>query len=273
MHAYFNKYSKSVLVCMPVKEDNMSDWNPTQYMMFASERTQPSIDLAVRLKGCGACPKTIADIGCGAGNSTVVLKSAFADADIVGIDSSENMIERARAEHPKLRFELCDALSLEERYDLLFSNACLQWIDNHEQVIPALMQKLNDGGMLAVQMPFNGEEPLFKLISKVSAEWGLNSSKEANGTLEPSKYYDILCGCASEFDIWETKYYHRLANHRALVEFVKGSRLRPYLDQLSDEDGKAFEAEIEEHAKALYPVMADGKVILGFRRLFFTAKK
>lgn len=269
MHAYFSWYSKSALVCMPVKEDNMSDWNPTQYMMFASERTQPSIDLAV----CGACPKTIADIGCGAGNSTVVLKSAFADADIVGIDSSENMIERARAEHPKLRFELCDALSLEERYDLLFSNACLQWIDNHEQVIPALMQKLNDGGMLAVQMPFNGEEPLFKLISKVSAEWGLNSSKEANGTPEPSKYYDILCGCASEFDIWETKYYHRLANHRALVEFVKGSRLRPYLDQLSDEDGKAFEAEIEEHAKALYPVMADGKVILGFRRLFFTAKK
>lgn len=87
MHAYFKKYSKSALVCMPVKEDNMSDWNPTQYMMFASERTQPSIDLAVRLKGCGACPKTIADIGCGAGNSTVVLKSAFADADIVGIDS------------------------------------------------------------------------------------------------------------------------------------------------------------------------------------------
>ena len=252
----------------------MADWSPTQYLKFKNERTQPALDLAMRVKDLPI--KTIADIGCGPGNSTQVLSLLFPHADILGIDHSESMIEKARKENPCIRFELCDASSLKGKYDLLFSNACLQWIPDHETLIPVLMDKLKEGGVLAVQVPMNGEEPLFRLIEEIVGEpkWNFpEGAGQTNGTLTPLEYYDILAKCASSFDIWETKYHHTLPNHRALVEFVKGSRLRPYLAILGDEKGRELEAEISERAKALYPVMADGKVALGFRRFFFTAKK
>ena len=110
------------------------------------------------------------------GNSTKVLRDIFTDANILGIDNSPNMIEKAKSEHSDIDFDLCDALSLDGKYDLLFSNACLQWIPNHDTLIPSLMEKLNDGGILAVQVPMNGEEPLFRLIREVANEskWGLS---------------------------------------------------------------------------------------------------
>lgn len=252
----------------------MSDWNSIQYLKFKNQRTQPAIDLLARVKY--ADPKTIADIGCGPGNSTSVLAQTFPSSSVVGIDSSRNMIEKAKKEHPQLGFRLCDALSLEGTYDLLFSNACLQWIPEHNSLIPALMDKLNDGGILAVQIPMNGEEPLFRLIKEVAAEpkWGLDKVKlQPNETLTPLEYYDILSGCSSSFDIWETKYYHTMPNHKALVEWVKGTRIRPHLDYLGDKKGAEFENELIERSKALYPVTVDGNVVLGFRRFFFSAVK
>lgn len=251
------------------------DWNSTQYLKFENQRTQPSVDLAARLKALGSF-KTIADIGCGPGNSTVVVKKSFPDAEIVGIDSSPNMIKKAQEAHPDIHFRECDALALESGYDLLFSNACLQWIPNHETLIPALMKKLNDNGVLAVQIPMNVEEPLFRLIEEIAAEpkWGLGGVPlQPNETLVPNEYFNILSRCSSAFDMWETKYYHPLSDHKALVEWVKGTRLRPYLDYLGEERGAAFEKEITESAKEHYPVMNNGKVLLGFRRFFFTAVK
>lgn len=251
----------------------MSDWNSTQYLKFKNERTQPAIDLAMRVRNN---PKTIVDIGCGPGNSTKVLRDIFSNADIIGIDNSPNMIKKAKAEHPDINFRLCDALSLEGKYDLLFSNACLQWIPNHDMLIPLFMDKLNDGGILAVQVPMNGDEPLFNLIQKVATEprWGLSGVQfQPNETLTPLEYYNILSGCSSAFDMWEIKYYHTMPNHQALADWVKGTRLRPYLDYLGAEKGAGFEAEIVERSKELYPIMDNGNVVLGFRRFFFTAKK
>ncbi len=252
----------------------MADWNSNQYLKFKTQRTQPAVDLAMRV--IDRAPKTIADIGCGPGNSTAVLARIFPRGDILGIDNSPNMIEKARKEHPNLRFQLCEALALEGMFDLLFSNACLQWIPNHETLIPALMDKLNAGGVLAVQIPMNGEEPLFQLIKEVAAEpkWGLRDvPMPPNETRTPSAYFDILSGCSSAFDIWETKYYHPLADHKALVDWVKGTRLRPYLDYLGDKRGSEFEREIAYRAEAIYPVTKTGEVVLGFRRLFFVAVK
>ena len=252
----------------------MADWNAGQYLKFRNQRTQPAVDLAVRL--ISSHPKTIVDIGCGPGNSTAVLKSVFPCADIVGIDNSPGMIERAQKEHPGMKFQFCEARALEGKYDLLFSNACLQWIPDHHTLIPALMDKLNEGGVLADQMPMNGEEPLFKLISEVAAEakWGIENVKlQPNETLTPLEYFDILEDCASSFDVWETKYYHRLDNHKALVEWVKGTRLRPYLNFLGKARGEEFENAIVERAKTIYSVRKDGGVVLGFRRFFFTAEK
>lgn len=250
----------------------MSDWNASQYLKFNTQRTQPAQDLAMRVKDLK--PKTVADIGCGPGNSTAVLAAAFPDSDILGIDSSPSMIEKAKKEHPNLKFMLCDALSLPGRYDLLFSNACLQWIPDHAILIPALMDKLTDGGVLAVQMPMNGEEPLFRLISETADRWGLAGVKaQPNETLTPPEYFDILTACSASFDMWETKYYHSLADHQSLIDWVKGTRLRPYLDFLGKEKGEEFETEILQRAKELYTVMSDGSVVLGFRRYFFTAVK
>lgn len=120
----------------------MADWSSSQYLKFKNQRTQPAVDLAMRV--VEKRPKTVVDIGCGPGNSTAVLRRIFPDAELLGIDSSPDMIERARREHPDLQFRLCDARALEGQYDLLFSNACLQWIPDHASLIPALMDKLRE---------------------------------------------------------------------------------------------------------------------------------
>nr|WP_303048119.1 methyltransferase domain-containing protein [Victivallis sp. Marseille-Q1083] len=142
-------------------------------------------------------------MGCGPGNSTKVLRDIFSDANILGIDNSPNMIEKAKAEQPDINFRLCDAMSLDGKYDLLFSNACLQWIPDHATLIPAFMDRLNDGGMLAVQVPMNGDEPLFRLIREVADEpkWGLAGVPlQPNEVLMPAEYYNILSRCSSAFE-------------------------------------------------------------------------
>lgn len=252
----------------------MSDWDSSQYLKFEKQRTQPARDLLIRLKEYA--PHTAADIGCGPGNSTWAVAECFPNAKLIGIDSSENMIERAKTKYPTLKFKLCDVSQLEGKYDLLFSNACLQWVPDHAALIPALMGKLNEKGVLAVQIPMNGEEPLFKIISEVAAEpqWGLQSARlQPNETLMPADYFNILAACSSSFDMWETKYYHILADHKALVDWVKGTRIRPYLECLDKANKAAFEHEILERARAVYPVQNNGEVVLGFRRFFFTAIK
>lgn len=252
----------------------MTDWNSSQYLKFERQRTQPARDLLMHLKACS--PHTAADIGCGPGNSTFAVAECFPDADLIGIDSSPNMIEKAKTRYPKLNFKLCGVMELKGKYDLLFSNACLQWVPNHPVLIPALMGKLNENGVLAVQIPMNGEEPLFQIIEETAADskWGLQDVKlQPNETLTPAEYFNILSSCSSSFDMWETKYYHNLPDHRALVDWVKGTRIRPYLDRLDEARGAAFEAEIMERAKAVYPIQDNGEVVLGFRRFFFTAVK
>ncbi len=132
-----------------------------------------------------------------------MLRDIFSDANILGIDNSPNMIEKAKAERPDINFRLCDAMSLDGKYDLLFSNACLQWIPDHATLIPAFMDRLNDGGMLAVQVPMNGDEPLSRLIREVADEpkWGLAGVPlQPNEVLMPAEYYNILSRCSSAFE-------------------------------------------------------------------------
>ena len=252
----------------------MSDWNPEKYLLFKKQRTQPAIDLAKSVQACA--PKTIVDIGCGPGNSTAVLRSVFADADILGIDSSEKMIAKATAEHSDLTFKVCSAEALTGSYDMLFSNACLQWIPDHETLLVQLMGKLNADGVLAVQIPMNQNEPLFRIIREVAAQpkWNFaNVHFEKNDTLSPEEYYDNLSDCASSFEMWETVYYHAMPSHEHLIEWVRSTRLRPYLDVLDDAGKQAFEGEILRKAKDAYPFTAGGEVILKFRRFFFVAHK
>lgn len=252
----------------------MSDWNPEKYLQFKKQRTQPAIDLAKRIDTTGI--RSIIDIGCGPGNSTAVLSEIFHGAALKGIDVSESMLQAAREKHPELTFALGSATELAESADLLFSNACLQWIPGHETLIPYLMEHVNEGGCLAVQVPRNQEEPLFRLIRELAAEpkWNLQDVYfEHNDVLTPEAYFDILSPRAKEFDIWETVYHHAMPSHEDMIDWVRSARLRPYLDALSPDDRPAFEAELLERTKEIYPYTTSGEVILKFRRLFFIARK
>ena len=250
--------------------DTMSDWNPEKYLLFKNQRTQPALDLANRVRSCQA--KTVVDIGCGPGNSTAVLKDVFPHAKILGIDNSANMISKAKTQHSGLDFQVCSAEDLTGSYDLLFSNACLQWIPNHETLIPQLMGKLTEHGVLTVQMPMNLNEPLFRIIKAVAAKpkWDFkNVCFERNDTLSPEAYFDILSACSGSFEIWETVYYHAMPSHEHLIEWVRGTRLRPYLDVLNEEQKVECEQEILSMVRDAYPFTASGEVVLEFRRFFF----
>ena len=251
----------------------MSVWSSEQYLKFKEQRTQPALDLARRIAYIN--PRTILDIGCGPGNSTAVLNNIFPNADILGIDSSEDMIAKAKETYADMNFELCDITTDLDRlgkHDVIFSNACLQWVPNHKELIPKLMSKLNKGGVLAVQMPRNAEEPIMRIMDSVvkRQEWGFKCV-ETNETMSPEAYYDILSSCADNFDIWETVYHHIMPDVNAIAEWIKGTRLRPYLNQLSPDRAELLIREITEKAEPEYAPRADGRIIFKFRRLFFTA--
>ncbi len=153
----------------------MTRWSSEQYLKFKQQRTQPAVDLAKRIANKN--PRTVLDIGCGPGNSTSVLQKTFPKAHIVGIDSSTEMIEKARASCTDIEFKLLDITADMENlgnYDVIFSNACLQWVPDHKTLIPELFGKLNDGGVLAVQIPMNYKEPLFVVENEVLSDprWG-----------------------------------------------------------------------------------------------------
>lgn len=252
----------------------MSDWNSAQYEKFIKQRSQPAKDLAMRI--AHHSPKTVLDIGCGPGNSTKILKEIFPTAKLLGIDSSPNMIAKAKEDNPDIDFYVCNALAIKGEFDVIYSNACFHWIPNHKTFLPALMKKVNPNGCLAVQMPYNNDEPLYRIINEVVSEpkWGFDYAKlENNITLDAKEYYEILSECSSSFDVWETKYYHSMPDHIALVEWVRSAKLRPYLDFLGEEKGKELEEEILKRVKKQYLIQSDGNILFGFRRLFFTAIK
>lgn len=252
----------------------MTKWNPEKYLMFKNQRTQPAIDLAKRVEDMN--PASVVDIGCGPGNSTEILKSMFEDAKVLGIDSSKSMIEKAKKEYSNVDFKVCSAEDLDGKYDLMFSNACLQWIPDHEKLIPSLMDKLNANGVLAVQMPMNQQEHLFQIIKEVVLEsrWNFESVHfEKNDVLNPEEYFNILSDCSSKFEIWETVYYHAMPSREHLIEWVRGTRLRPYLDMLGEHEAEEFEKEILNKLKKVYSFTKSNEIILRFRRFFFIAYK
>lgn len=251
----------------------MDTWNAEQYLKFEKQRTLPSYDLAASLGDIK--PQTALDIGCGPGNSTAVLREFFTDAHITGIDNSPVMIEKARKAHPEMNFELRGARDLEGKYELIFSNACLHWVPDHHSLIPFIMDHLADGGTLAVQVPMNGAEPLYKSAQELidSGRWDFSSVTETNEILTPEEYYEVLSACSRDFDIWEKVYYHIMPSHQALVDWVKSTKLRPYLAVLNKAEEECFLAELLACAQKQYQRQKDGNIIFRFRRLFFTAKK
>lgn len=256
----------------------MSDWNSQQYLKFKKERTQPSVDLANRITV--RHPQRIIDIGCGPGNSTAVLKNRYPDAYILGADFSPNMIEKARADHPDMDFMLFDATKdfdkLDGKFDIVFSNACIQWIPDHKKLLPDMMRILEPGGVLAIQVPNQSEMPINSIVSQVikTDKWKNKlAQKREFYNLTQEEYFDILADISSDFSMWKTVYFHRLPSQQSIVEWYKSTALKPFLDVLSEEEKIDFEEDILEEVKKHYPVQANGEVIFRFSRLFFIAEK
>lgn len=253
----------------------MLQWDSEQYLKFKSQRTQPAIDLVKKINI--ANPKRIIDIGCGPGNSTNVIKKAFPSANILGIDNSDDMIKKAKGTHPDLEFKLMsvdDICQNSAKYDVIFSNACLQWVPNHKETLPLLFDRLNKNGVMAVQIPINTEEPLFKIIKETVNEekWGFSPSlHQQNSTLQGAEYFDIFSSLTNTFDIWETVYYHSMPSVNAMVEWVKGTRLLPYIQSLNEADAQHLIDEITQKASNVYKKQKSGNIIFRFRRLFFIA--
>jgi len=252
------------------------DWSTDQYLKFADERTQPSLDLVNRI--LIENPQKIIDIGCGPGISTSVLAQRFPNAYILGIDNSPNMIETAKSEYPELDFLLCDAGkeldTLDDDFDIVFSNACIQWVPDHHQLLRNMMERLKPGGILAIQTPYNFSEPIQKVIEEVSSreKWAVHFNPSQNfHNLEEEEYYDLLAEISGAFLIWRTTYFHTMKSHQDIIEWAKGTGLRPYLNALSEEEQAAFLEDIHTELVKAYPQQKNGEIIFRFPRLFFTA--
>jgi trans-aconitate 2-methyltransferase len=254
----------------------MEDWSARQYLKFEDERTRPPRDLLAQVPL--AHPRLVVDLGCGPGNSTELLVARFPQADIVGLDSSPDMLRKARERLPQCKFIEADIASwqADPRTDLLFANASFQWIPDHPQVLRRLLEALPAGGVLAVQMPDNTREPSHVLQREVAASgpWANNPGIGAapRGDLpSPELYYDLLKPACTQIDIWHTVYNHVMATPQAIVEWFKGSALQPYLSPLDAALRAEFLAVYAQKIEAAYKPRFDGKVLLRFPRLFIVA--
>jgi trans-aconitate 2-methyltransferase len=251
-------------------------WDAGVYLRFANERTQPSIDLIQRINL--AHPRRIIDLGCGPGNSTEPLRQRWIDAEVIGLDSSAPMIEAARKAYPNRTWLTGDAATWksEEPFDLVFSNAMLQWLPDHPRICRQWFDQVAPGGALAVQIPAHYDLSMNREIVEVSKDLVWNDRMQAaRASLKrepPSLYYDALEPVAAHIDLWETIYHHILPGPQAVLDWFRGTGLRPYLEALStDEERQRFERLLLEKYEAAYPRRAGGQVLFPFRRLFFVA--
>ena len=247
-------------------------WSATQYLKFEDARTRPPRDLLAQVSL--RSPRRIVDLGCGPGNSTELLVERFPAAQVVGIDSSPDMLRQARARLPQCRFVQGDVATwvAEPGTDLLFGNAVFHWVPDHPKVLARLLASLPPGGVLAVQMPDNTQEPALTLMEKVATS--LAQPSPARSDLpHPEDYYDRLRPLCRHLDIWHTHYNHVLADHRGVVEWFEGSGMRPFLAPLSAAGRTSFIARYTEEVRRAYRARPDGKVLLRFPRLFIVATR
>jgi trans-aconitate 2-methyltransferase len=252
------------------------DWSARQYLKFEDERTRPPRDLLAQVPL--AAPRRVFDLGCGPGNSTELLIARYPQAEVIGLDSSPDMLRQARERLPGCAFLAADLAHWrpQERTDLLFANAVFQWVPDHPAVLRRLLAALPAGGVLAVQMPDNTAEPALALMREVAASgpWAaaLQQAMAARDDLPtPAAYYDLLRPLCTHLDIWHTVYNHVMAGPEAIVEWFRGSGLRPFLAPLEDDMRRDFAAAYSVRIAQAYPARFDGRVLLRFPRLFILA--
>jgi trans-aconitate 2-methyltransferase len=258
-------------------------WDPQEYLRFSDERRRPFMDLLARVPATG--PAYVVDLGCGPGNLTATLADRWPDSDVVGVDSSAEMIRQARDEHGdddtsarRLTFLEADvrAWRPERPVDVLVSNATFQWVPGHVELLGDLVGVVRPGGWLAFQVPGNFGEPSHTELAAVcdSARW---SDRLAGARLawpwvaEPALYLERLAPYAAGLDVWETTYVQVLDGEDAVLRWVRGTALRPVLSELDEAEQAEFLQEYGARLRAAYPRRAFGTV-LPYRRIFAVAQ-
>lgn len=254
----------------------MPDWNAEQYLKFEGERTRPARDLLAQIPLVAA--RKVVDLGCGPGNSTELLAERWPEAEIVGIDTSADMLRQARERMPGRKFIETNVShwAPPAGTDVMFANAVFQWLPDHLKQMKRLVQALPPGGALAVQMPDNIDEPSHVMMRETAHDgpWSAQlreAAKVRDALPKPGIYYDALRPLCSRLDIWHTVYNHALEDAAAIVEWVKGTGLRPFLHPLEPLQRRAFLAAYTARIAACYLPQADGRVLLRFPRLFIVA--
>lgn len=258
-----------------------SRWDPDQYLRYAQERERPFWELIARVESAPpGPPATVVDLGCGPGNVTAALLERWPQASIHGLDSSAAMIEQAkdRARPPRLTFELADIHDWRApagSVDLLLSNAALQWVPGHLDLFDRWWPALSAQGKLAFQVPRNFDQPSHTLLSELAASsrWSGRLAAVARDLGQPSveQYYERLRALGARVEMWETIYHQVLSGPDPVLEWVRGTALRPYLTALSGEDAAAFEAGYGALLREAYPRRPSGETLFPFKRLFVVA--
>lgn len=256
-------------------------WDPGQYTKFADNRLRPALELINRIPL--KAPGEIYDLGCGAGTVTRMIAEKWPSATVHGLDNSGDMLEKAAGESATIQWMEADVRTWKpvKNPDLIFSNAALHWVEDHEALFPRLVRYLNPGGCLAVQMPLSWDQPSHRLMRETLADGGpegralgteaLRESMARKWVEDAAVYYDLLSVFTSSLDIWETEYLHMLRGEDPVLEWVKGTGLRPILNRLKGDALDLFLEEYRSRLRIAYPVRPGGMTLYPFRRLFIVA--
>ncbi len=255
----------------------MIGWDPAKYLEFAGPRLRPALDLVAQVPL--AAPTAVYDLGCGTGSATRLLARRWPGAAVIGVDGSAAMLAAARAAAggPAIRWVEADLAGWHppRPAELIFSNAALHWLPDHATLFPRLVADLAPGGVLAVQMPRNHDAPSHtEMAASVRAgPWAARLAPllREHPVAPPAAYHDWLASQVTRLDIWETEYLHVLEGDHPVVEWTRGSALKPLLDALAADERSAFLADYTARIARAYPRRADGRTLFPFRRLFLVA--
>jgi trans-aconitate 2-methyltransferase len=250
-------------------------WDPKIYLSYGAERTRPAGDLLARIPL--EAPLRVADLGCGPGNSTALLRARWPEAEIDAIDSSVEMLREAHASGLDARLVEADIAQWTPKaaYDVIYSNAALQWLAQHETLFPRLLSFLRPGGVLAVQVPRNSDELCDRIIRQAASDprWvsKMQGVRDFWNVRPPETYYDLLAEKTRSIDLWETRYFHMLEGEDAVFRWSMGTGLRPFASALDNPLKDEFLEQCRRLLRAAYPVRPNGKTIHRFLRLFLVA--
>lgn len=250
------------------------NWDPGTYLRFADHRLRPGLELMARIPDID--PRSVLDLGCGTGRLTAMLAERWPGANVVGVDSSRDMLERAATESGPIRWIESDIVDHHppEPVDVIYSNAALHWVDDHATLFRTLRSWLRPGGVLAVQMPDNWSEPTHTIPAAILDDpiWPETARRALlrDRVARPDDYRTWLQ--PADVDLWETTYHHRLTGDDPILTWVSGSVLAPVVDALDPEARRRFEDACRSGYRTAYPVAWDGATMLRFRRLFMVAR-